>query len=186
MKKLMIAVAIVCAAAISQAATADWAAAKTFALDDPNQGDYPVTFTYAIAELLSADVSGVSFANGVLTGATQVGNTGTFNVSAWSDQNPYGTLAGDAGKYYALCIWSDDYQNWGVSDAVLATANPTDMSGNTLNPMTFSNLDGDPYAAGGLWTQDRTMSATESVPEPTSGLLLLLGVAGLALRRRRA
>ena len=28
--------------------------------------------------------------------------------------------------------------------------------------------------------------ATASVPEPTSGLLMLLGMAGLALRRRRA
>ncbi|MCR5413849.1 MAG: PEP-CTERM sorting domain-containing protein, partial [Kiritimatiellae bacterium] len=27
---------------------------------------------------------------------------------------------------------------------------------------------------------------TAAVPEPTSGLLMLLGVAGLALRRRRA
>ena len=31
-----------------------------------------------------------------------------------------------------------------------------------------------------------TVSGVQSVPEPTSGLLLLLGVAGLALRRRRA
>ena len=34
--------------------------------------------------------------------------------------------------------------------------------------------------AGSNWT------TLQSVPEPTSGLLLLLGVAGLALRRRRA
>ena len=33
------------------------------------------------------------------------------------------------------------------------------------------------FGTGGSW---------EAVPEPTSGLLMLLGVAGLALRRRRA
>ena len=39
----------------------------------------------------------------------------------------------------------------------------------------------DPSATGG-----GTAGAWTSVPEPTSGLLLLLGVAGLALKRKRA
>ena len=41
----------------------------------------------------------------------------------------------------------------------------------------------------GIWNlHDFSVSknSSEAVPEPTSGLLLLLGVAGLALRRKRA
>ena len=39
---------------------------------------------------------------------------------------------------------------------------------------------------GGLSTGAATAWSTAAVPEPTSGLLMLLGMAGLALRRRRA
>ena len=48
----------------------------------------------------------------------------------------------------------------------------------------------EPPAAGttlGLSASDFTNSGTiANVPEPTSGLLMLVGLAGLALRRRRA
>ena len=39
---------------------------------------------------------------------------------------------------------------------------------------------------GGNSTAGATAWSTAAVPEPTSGLLMLLGMAGLALRRRRA
>lgn len=40
-------------------------------------------------------------------------------------------------------------------------------------------------AFGNLQTATTTAGAWQSVPEPTSGLLLLLGMAGLALRRKQ-
>ena len=45
---------------------------------------------------------------------------------------------------------------------------------------TASKLSLDSYAATGGWY------STAAVPEPTSGLLMLLGMAGLALKRKRA
>ena len=42
-----------------------------------------------------------------------------------------------------------------------------------------------PIGFGSLKTATQTASNWQAVPEPTSGLLLLLGMAGLALKRKR-
>lgn len=61
------------------------------------------------------------------------------------------------------------------------------------NPIGYADLYltglSDYITSGGMGTTGKAgayeVSAFQSVPEPTSGLLLLLGVAGLALRRRK-
>jgi hypothetical protein len=96
-----------------------------------------------------------------------------------------GSLAGaTAGNYYALVIHTAENGGyWGISDAVLAKADPTDATGNTLMDMKFVNgTDVFGYGESAMVAN----RADAAVPEPTSGLLLLLGMAGLALRRKQA
>ena len=54
-------------------------------------------------------------------------------------------------------------------------------SGPNFTGVALVDLDEDGTGAKTTW-----MATTTPIPEPTSGLLLLLGVAGLALRRRHA
>ena len=49
----------------------------------------------------------------------------------------------------------------------------------------YSSLDGK-YVASANFSSATWQPMSSSIPEPTSGMLMLLGVAGLALRRRRA
>ena len=69
-----------------------------------------------------------------------------------------------------------------VSQLVNKTSqNPSKTTALAIPPGTTStvfNKDAKGFVNAGWYTA--------SVPEPTSGLLLLLGVAGMALRRRRA
>ena len=71
-------------------------------------------------------------------------------------------------------------------------------SDNNLSQLVYASdmetVVADTYTVSGLtsdtWSGDKFTYASRgnftAVPEPTSGLLMLLGVAGLALRRRRA
>ena len=74
---------------------------------------------------------------------------------------------GLVGDYLAVVAYSYQGEDWFRVFGNAAEADGTV----TMDP-------GTDFGQAGAWTQ--------AVPEPTSGLLILLGVAGLALRRRRA
>ena len=181
MKKLMIAAAIVCVAAISQAATASWSTPYTTFPDQPDDST-KYNFQWAILESTTAtDFSDVTFDGKTIGGLGEGQKATAFTTPApigYGDGQS-GSLTGSAGNYYALIVYEENLGLYGVSDAVVAALDPSDDQGNTLKKMQFVNGD---------WDGEAAMFANKptAVPEPTTGLLMLLGMAGLALRRRRA
>ena len=198
MKKLMIAAAIVCVAAISQAASVTWGVSGMVlpgtngAYADGAAGLAKITMS---VYLITGDDAATTFAgltadniystyNGKTadyTGKTSMGNK-TFEASGYeSGDNVYAailfTYTDDKGKqwYVANKAQATIAESLGVAqDAEIKGLNT--KFGGTTDAVNFG---GDFGTAINGWT-------AVAVPEPTSGLLLLLGVAGLALKRKRA
>ena len=177
MKKIMIAAAMVCVAAIVQAASCNWATEYTMVVGESEERATNIAYTWAIIESTTGDFSAFSFDSGTLVGGTALA-TGNSSVELYGKSS--GSFTGaTAGNYYALVIHTTENGGyWGISDGIMAAADPSDATGNTLMDMTFANGT-DVFGYG-----ESAMVA--NVPEPTSGLLLLLGMAGLALRRKQA
>ena len=200
----MIAVAVVCAAAMSQAASMTWGQdTKIFMPDTDNGGVWSTTslgsngkayyfeLNKAAYDALFVENDYAATAEKVFNEYATVSDAGKITVSGqtgdpvssklgkftYDDTRSFGkgdtayaalilTTTGSDGKdYYIANIASYEF-------AADASGKLSDMAG-----YEFSNPSGTEIAG---WT------VAESVPEPTSGLLLLLGMAGLALRRRRA
>ena len=181
MKKLMIAAAIVCAAAFAQAGQYNWGCASYMYTD--HEGNDLTTGT-AFLYLGTVTASDSAFN---LAGATYV-DIGGFDSTEWVWGKP-GTdplqssnlITGTSGIDYSIIITEKevsslaDYE--GYYTIVTGTSQEGVLPGTVVTKYAKLVDEVNPIA---------TTSHMSAVPEPTSGLLLLLGVAGLALRRRRA
>ena len=166
MKKIMIALAAVAMAACVQAAAVSWTSgAFTAGFTNPDGGKVTTALGYTITLSFFSDASGetllttssASTANG-MTGAIAATTTGY----EFSNKSTY---------YVQAVMENSDY----IRETEILAFTMPDTGNATLNFAT-----GDGFAVtGNQW------GAYAAVPEPTSGLLLLLGMAGLALRRKQ-
>ena len=182
MKKLIMAIAIVCAVACARAAAVDWTASQVFdAVQTAAQGKNVAANGWLGYVIMESDYTTVT--KDLAAGKTDslvskaVGPVKTTsNKGAFTQTSPSGDVASGSQNFYLIVLNSGTLSGaTGFASSAKTTAD-VDASLDTI--IEFGSMKS--------YTQSTANWTTMSVPEPTSGLLLLLGVAGLALKRKRA
>ena len=190
MKKLIIVAAVALAASFGYGASASWQVDWAYAdiTGYSNYDDGSASGTYWLIGLASASTDGISVdKDGKITigsGMTQLQTGGLGGISTGSS----GSVAGvSANQYVALVIYDSgavagDYVGaYGIAVGQVSSDASDDPPVKGGIPV-FSN-DAEGYVAANIGIVG---GGSTDIPEPTSGLLLLVGGAMLALRRRRA
>ena len=188
MKKLIIASIAAAVGLAVNAATVDWQVWVTGGTKVANAYDgYTAYLVTASAWDNLTEVTAATFTSDVVL------DSATFNAGSGKSTYTYKTTkdTGDVGSravlidslaenktvdvYYVLLNTNKDpSEYYTIADTLTGRAESSAEALGTNTSIAQSTL------SSASWT------STASVPEPTSGLLMLLGMAGLALRRKRA
>ena len=185
MKKLMMALAVVACATVVNAASFNWAtsgtnAAKTFYGSDGTSTIAGTTVylmdaaTVSQSALITALRDGGSFTDY----ASVTSQTLDSNSRLVAKEFSYGE-AGTTYNFYMAIVDGDNLFVSASKEVYGQLSDTVAIQFSGVKTATQSTFGDAAYSTAGWYS-------TAAVPEPTSGLLMLLGMAGLALRRRRA
>lgn len=190
MKKLIIALSAIVAGAAAQAATVDWQLTVTASAVDYSASNYKVYLVDAakwdaLTAITADTFSDNTIVYGQTTFAAGTGKSATSKTYATKDNN--GSKGNYASALSDTVVAKDGTLN--VYYVILDTAkDPSEYYVSEKTALTGRAATGTAIDTGFASVANSAVSwtATSAVPEPTSGLLMLLGIAGLALKRRRA
>lgn len=183
MKKLLAVAAVALTATVSQAASISWGnvgnSSALYGLD----GTSKITAANAQAWGLTLTLM---YANGTPTASSTSSinamTAGQLQNATWTYE--YGTDAQNGDEFYIHAIMTVDGKDYEM-DIGKDSPFTISLAGDDRGTDTFTWAAGTYGGLAGTATAG-SAGAWSAVPEPTSGMLLLLGVAGMALRRRRA
>lgn len=185
MKKLLVATFVVATAIVANAAAWDWKTAKSGGtINGPDTGAALASGTAYLFLSTAAETVFTSWNEGTALSSI-AGSLDNTTISAGKIAAKSETFENSADP---LSVIFATTTNVGGTDylyiSTVASGDAVDVGKTTLQfkeataSAASSMLASGGYKGAGWYAQ--------SVPEPTSGLLMLLGMAGLALRRRRA
>lgn len=193
MKKLIIACVTVTIAAVVQAATINWTISNVYSPTDSSAKVATGTMSaWLFVTANTTDVSGIPVTtlaavqsvldSGDLTGLSSLAAAHGINSTDGTVGGATGLEGFSSGSLTAFAVVVDSTDLASAQNYFLA-------SGGAEKTATFTSATG---AKTLIWgsqaaiTQSAGGWTATAVPEPTSGLLLLLGMAGLALKRKVA
>ena len=191
MKKIMIALAAVACAVVANAAAVNWQSGTIYVAQDAT-GAVGTSKANATTRAVTAylfELTATDYAAAQAMSTTDLYNTyivggktatATKGSTALGQINIAQSVADSSGAHYGLILYVDTATAAGYDtvDAFVKAATATVTVDGTVT-YSVSNL----FSQQSSWT---AVGTSTDVPEPTSGLLLLLGVAGLALKRKKA
>lgn len=174
MKKLMTAVAVALSAIALNAASVDWSFSEmAMTANEPYSLNGYTAYLFTADTWEGAKISAALFNSAVASSGLTFTDLGNGMVSKWETGTQTWTDNAAASGDYFIVI--SDGKKYVASDALAATAYASAQEAHDAATWT-------------ILTNQTPLAQSDfkAVPEPTSGLLLLLGMAGLALKRKRA